>query len=382
MSPSGSAVLESTNFLNSGTLSVPEGASLQLTNAPANLKNSTLTGGIWKAAGTLSLPGTVVTLAASVTLSGSGEIEDSINSANVMDTLSKITSAAIFTLNNSAYLGTGSVTSSGKVILGTKGNAGDSVNWQDSGTFTMTSGTFTFLDPNACINVGSRAFNITGGTMSGFGMLTGTTTVSGAAVFAPTLGSAQATFWLDGTFTQTGGTFEDVVTNPSGTPSAGYLWVSGGVTLGGNLLVVSNGARPATGTSLEIASGDSVAGSFSSVKNVGVAGFSVTMGAGMASIVAGATAPPSAPRSLHAALATSHSAKVTWKSPASNGGDAVTGYVLTPQPACSCSGLTAGPSATSAVVKGLTAGKKYTFVAQARNAVGTGPASAATNVVG
>lgn len=377
----GSAVIEAPNFVNHGLVNASAGTTLQLTDPPVNLKGTMLTGGQWAAGGTIRLPGAITTLAASVTLSGGGEIEDSTNSANAVDSLSTINRTGSFVLDDSAYLGTGSVTSAGTVILGTKGNSGDAVNWQDSGTFTMTGGSFTFLDPNACINAGNRAFTITGGTVSGFGMLTGTVTVSGSAVFAPTLYGAQASFSLNGSYSQTGGTFEDTVNNPSGTPGTGALAASGAVNLGGTLEVLSTGKRPETGTSLQIVSGSSVSGHFKAVQNSGVAGFSESTVSPSASIVTMASSPPSAPRTPHAVKKGSGSAKVSWKVPASNGGRPVIEYVISARPGCACKGLKAGANSKRAVVSGLRAGTRYTFVVEARNVVGTGVASVATNPI-
>jgi len=288
----GSAVIEAPHLVNHGSVEAGEGTTLQLTNPPANLRGTKLTGGAWTAAGTLSLPGEITTLAADVTLSGAGEIENSTDGSNAVDSLSTIKATGTLALDDSVYLGTGSVRSAGTVILGTAGDPGDAVNWQDSGTFTMTGGSFTFLDPNACINVGSRAFTITGGTMSGFGMLTGAVAVSGRALFTPTLDGAPASFWLDGSYTQTAGTFEDTVSNPSGTPSAGALWVSGAVAIRGTLTVISNGSRPDTGTSFPVIDGSSVTGSFAPVRNVGVADFSPSIVSPVVSIVTSANSPP------------------------------------------------------------------------------------------
>ncbi|HEV3310686.1 MAG TPA: fibronectin type III domain-containing protein [Chloroflexota bacterium] len=377
----GSAVIKAPRFVNDGLVNASAGTSLQLTDPPANLRGTTLTGGQWSAGGTISLPAAITTLAASVTLSGGGEIEDSTNSANAVDSLSKISRTGALALDDSAYLATGSVTSAGAVIIGTKGNAGDAVNWQDSGTFTMTGGSFVFLDPNACINVGARAFTITGGTVSGFGMLTGTVTVSGDAVFAPTLYGAQASFSLNGSYSQTGGTFQDTVNNPSGTPGTGALAVSGAVSLGGTLEVLSTGKRPQTGTSLQIVSGSSAAGQFKAVQNAGVAGFSESTVSPSASIVTMASSPPSAPRTPRAVKRGSRAAKVSWTPPSSNGGQPVTGYVISARPGCACKGLTKRGNSTSTVVSGLRAGRRYTFAVEARNVVGTGVASVATNSV-
>ncbi len=381
VSSGGSAVIEAPHFVNDGAVEVDDGTSLQLTSRPTNLKGTTLTGGAWTAGGTLSLPGAITTLGASVTLSGAGEIEDSANSANAVDSLSTIKRTGTLALNDSAYLATGSVSSAGTVVLGTTGDSGDSVNWQDSGTFTMTGGSFTFLDPNACINVGSRAFTITGGTMSGFGMLTGAVAVSGSAFFAPTLYGAPASFSLNGSYSQTGGTFEDTVNDPSGTPGAGELWVSGAVTLSGTLKVLSTGNRPKTGTSFQVINGSSASGSFKAVHNFGVAGFSQSIVSPNASIVTLANSPPSAPGTPSAAAGGSGTATVSWSAPSSNGGAPLTGYVVVPTPGCSCTGLTATAAATSTVVSGLQAGTSYTFVVEARNSVGTGVPSVATNSI-
>ncbi|HWD07672.1 MAG TPA: fibronectin type III domain-containing protein, partial [Actinomycetota bacterium] len=92
-------------------------------------------------------------------------------------------------------------------------------------------------------------------------------------------------------------------------------------------------------------------------------------------------APPGAPSAV-VAVAGSGSASVSWSPPASNGGSPVTGYTITPaigevaQPPTS-----AGGSATSATITGLTNGTAYQFSVTAHNAQGSGPASQPSNVV-
>ena len=77
------------------------------------------------------------------------------------------------------------------------------------------------------------------------------------------------------------------------------------------------------------------------------------------------------------------SATVSWSAPPSNG-SAITSYTVTPyingqaQPTTVVTGT---PPATTATVPGLTNGTTYTFTVIATNAVGTGPASAATGLV-
>jgi hypothetical protein len=74
------------------------------------------------------------------------------------------------------------------------------------------------------------------------------------------------------------------------------------------------------------------------------------------------------------------SATVTFTAPASNGGSAITSYTATSSPG-GLTGTCAGPAACTVTVMGLANGQPYTFSVTATNAVGTGPASAASNSV-
>ena len=75
-----------------------------------------------------------------------------------------------------------------------------------------------------------------------------------------------------------------------------------------------------------------------------------------------------------AATAGNASATVIWTAPTSNGGAAITNYIVTPSPG---SPVTVG-NVTSTVISGLTNGTNYTFTVQAINSQGTGPASTAS----
>jgi len=92
---------------------------------------------------------------------------------------------------------------------------------------------------------------------------------------------------------------------------------------------------------------------------------------------AGAAAVPGAPKSVIASQQGSGGARVSWKAPASDGGSAITGYVVTPYKA----GVAQPPRAFDAsqtfqVLFGLENGKIYRFTVAAQNAVGLGAASA------
>ena len=90
---------------------------------------------------------------------------------------------------------------------------------------------------------------------------------------------------------------------------------------------------------------------------------------------------PDAP-TIGTATARTLAAILTWTAPTDTGGSALNGYVVTPY----LSGVaqptqTFASTATTQRITGLTGGGSYTFTVSARNAVGTGAPSAASNAV-
>ncbi|HVJ97241.1 MAG TPA: fibronectin type III domain-containing protein [Acidimicrobiia bacterium] len=141
-------------------------------------------------------------------------------------------------------------------------------------------------------------------------------------------------------------------------------------------------SRSPFGTALDgdsagpVLAGDGSALAYTSFASNVVAG-TTTRGQVYRTLLSNATAP-TAPQNVSATGANA-SATVTWTVPASNGGSALTSYLVTSTPG----GLTATAAgdATSTNVTGLTNGVTYTFTVRAQNAVGYGDASAASNPV-
>ena len=111
------------------------------------------------------------------------------------------------------------------------------------------------------------------------------------------------------------------------------------------------------------------------------------LGTGPASAASSPVTPtgPTAPGAPTGVTATAGdgSAVVSWTAPA-DGGSGITSYTVTPYvgaTAQTVTTVTGSPPATSTTVTGLTNGSAYTFRVTATNAVGTGPASAASGPV-
>ncbi len=90
---------------------------------------------------------------------------------------------------------------------------------------------------------------------------------------------------------------------------------------------------------------------------------------------------PGAP-TITSASAADNAAILTWTAPTSNGGSAITGYVVTPYiGAVAQTPVSFSGTGTTRTVTGLTAGTAYTFRVAAVNAAGAGPTSAASTAV-
>ena len=83
---------------------------------------------------------------------------------------------------------------------------------------------------------------------------------------------------------------------------------------------------------------------------------------------------PSAPQTVAATLTDELTAQVTWAAPLTNGGSAITKYVVTGSPSGTCE-----TTSLMCVFSGLTVGTSYSFQVVAENIAGTSPAAASNS---
>ncbi len=244
-----------------------------------------------------------------------------------------------------------------------------------TGSLAATSGSSTFALTSGVVPPGvtcAYKVTVTSGTAGTYNNATGTVTtpialnsatVSAALTVgtAPAITSANATSFTYGAF----GTFT-VTTSGTPVPSLGETG-----TLPGGVGFVDNGNGTAT-----LSGTPTVAGKYllTITANNGFA----PNGTQTFTLTVNATVP-SAP-TIGTATAGNAQATVPFSAPASNGGSAITGYTAISNPAGGVDS-NAGTTGTSHVVTGLTNGTPYTFTVTAKNVIGTGPASAASNSV-
>lgn len=102
--------------------------------------------------------------------------------------------------------------------------------------------------------------------------------------------------------------------------------------------------------------------------------FVMALAASAVSVAPAVAAAPPGPPTAAAATAGNGQAAVTWKAPADDGGESITGYTVTSTPGT----LTCTTASLGCSVSGLTNGTSYTFTVTATNSVGPGPASTPT----
>jgi bacillolysin len=183
-----------------------------------------------------------------------------------------------------------------------------------------------------------------------------------------------------------GGRVEYSVTGGASWVDAGSLFTHNGYTananaIGGNAFTGQSHGYYSSRLDLSSLAGQSVRFRFrlATDSSVGEYGWWID---DIRAYTCGATASAPGAPTIGTATAGNAQATLTWTAPASDGGSPVTGYVVTPYiGAAAQSAQTFNSTATSQAVTGLANGTTYTFTVAAKNAIGTGAASAASNAV-
>ncbi len=184
-------------------------------------------------------------------------------------------------------------------------------------------------------------------------------------------------------------------TATGGNTSASITWSApasdGGSPITGYTVTAADSTTPANGHQTCTWSSGPLTCTVSGLTNGDSYTFTVTatnaVGTGPTSAVSNTVTPMAVPGAPTGASATGSdtSASITWSAPASDGGSPIIGYTVTAAdsttPANGHQTCTWSSGPLTCTVSGLTNGDSYTFTVTATNAVGTGPASAASSPV-
>ncbi|MHA3704211.1 Calx-beta domain-containing protein, partial [Jatrophihabitans sp. YIM 134969] len=252
LATTGTTVTFGVTTTNSGTLTVTRGtASLPIVT---NLVTGTLTGGTWNAVtGSITLPDTVTTNAATVAIGASGQVTAASTGTAAFIPLA--VNSGSFSSGRSLTLTSSGLTNSGTLAV-TGGSLVTASLTQSGGTTTVTAG--------ATLNAGTAQVRINGGTLTGSGTVRGA--VSGAGTVAPDTGGT-GTLTVTGTVNTTAGTTL-AVTEAATTGTR--VSASGAVNAGALKLAVTTTGVPAIGDVRTVLSGSSRTGTVASVTGVDV----------------------------------------------------------------------------------------------------------------
>lgn len=178
-------------------------------------------------------------------------------------------------------------------------------------------------------------------------------------------------------------TFTGPSSGATGAASTNFTVVANGSLASSVTVSLSDGGAGGsfTPSSLTLTSGSTSATFTYTAASAGAKTLSITNNGGLTNpssltYTASAATVPGAP-TIGTATAGDAQATVSFTAPGSNGGSAILDYTVTSSPG----GFTATGASSPLTVTGLSNGTAYTFTVTARNAIGSGSASAASNSV-
>ncbi len=250
-------------FTNSGKLNANAGSTLTIQGVFNTLSNTgTLSGGTYSLAGTLGVPGSIVTNAGNITLTGTkAEILNTGTSTNALAGLTSNATTGLLTIQGGQALSTGSnLTNSGKVTVAT----GSSLTL--GGSYTQASGT-TAVDGTLSAPSG---MSLTKGSLVGKGTIAAAVT-SNASITAGDAVTKPGKLTITGSYTQQS---KGILTTPIGGTAVGTfgeLAVSNGVSLSGTLAIkLANGFVPVVGDTFPIVTASALSGQFATVTGTSI----------------------------------------------------------------------------------------------------------------
>ncbi|MFL6238288.1 MAG: beta strand repeat-containing protein [Actinomycetes bacterium] len=260
---------------NAGTINAAKG---QLQDTIDNgLSGGTLTGGTYivgdgASTASLYLPGPVTTNAATIVIGNKGSLVDNnVGTANSAIKPMTTNHGSLTVKQNLAF--TGNVANDGAVALGVSGTLVQLPQYTQTGsTSSLTVPTGTTLQSNGS----GKIVNVSAGTVSGNGMITGKLTSSGTVSPSVVVGGTALTVngTLPGTYTQTAGGKLAVTINGKTTAGVNFsqLSVTGPTSLNGQL-AITTGYTPVAGDAVTIVSAPGgITGAFSSITGDDIAG--------------------------------------------------------------------------------------------------------------
>jgi hypothetical protein len=254
---------DATGFTNNGRLIVNAGSTLKVNGLFKNFSPAgTLTGGTYLVNGTLGLQNSIVTNAASITLTGTtAQIVNNSTATNALQTLVSNAAKGVLSLQGGEALTTiTSVSNAGTMTIGT----GSQLSL--GGSYTQTGGATT-VDG---ILTAPTGLTLQKGSMVGKGTITAAVT-STASITAGDSSTNPAKLSITGSFAQSSTGTLNISVGGTAAGKFGELSVSNGAALGGTLSIkLVNGFVPAVGNSFTILTGTAVTGKFATVKGTSI----------------------------------------------------------------------------------------------------------------